>query len=126
VGGQKFADIDAGLQARDPAPPDLDRFVDKFPGVTMTATAFGIEPRRGIGLGQQHSSKRFDFVVGNVVVVHEQVQVVNVVAPLQLSIDIPQELARKPRGFTVTFFAAAVPDSGRIARTRFYRDKRQQ
>jgi hypothetical protein len=62
-------------------------------------------------------------MIRNIVIAHEQVQIVNVVLSLQLSIYIPQVLAGKLDGIPMAFFTAIVPDFGRIARTRFDRNQ---
>jgi hypothetical protein len=61
-------------------------------------------------------------VVGNVVIAHEQFQVINMVSSLQLSLYIPEVFAGKNDGIAVTFFTTTVPDSWRVAGTRCDRD----
>ena len=61
-------------------------------------------------------------MVGDVVIAHEQFQVVDVVSPLQLAIDIPGVLAGKHSGVAMAFLTATFPDSQPVARSRFDRD----
>ena len=123
---QKLAHGNPGFQARQLASLDHYRFPYELFGAAVAAIAFSFKSSRIICLLQQHLVNLVDLVLWDIVIAHEQAQVVYVVPPLQLAVYRPQKLARKLIGLPVAFFASIVPFREGASRSSSMLEKERQ
>jgi hypothetical protein len=116
MGCQKLAHGNSGFQTLQLAGLDNNRFPYERFGAAVAAAALSFESSWTICLRQQHVVNLIDLMLRDIVIAHEQAQVVYVVLPLQLIIYRPQKLAGKLIGFSVAFFTSIVPLREDVAR----------
>jgi len=79
---QKLQHGHPGFDASYPANPGSYRFAYECLGAIVATAALVFKSGQGIGLGQQHVVNRLDLVLRDIVITHEQAQVVYVMLPL--------------------------------------------
>lgn len=112
---QKCPHATPRLKTRELSIAQFQRLANKCGGTPVTTAAFVFESCLGSpGLGKQHIIDRIDFILIEVMVLHEETQVIYMMPTLQFTIGIGEKLTGKLSGMPMTIGTAIFPQPMQI------------